>query len=192
VTFYIIFLKSIFKKSFLSLNSSVTFFKGRLVIGKSVRIKSGFSSDLSHGELVIDDNVWINKFTEINPLNRISIGKGTTIQKNVTINGDVQIGCGCIVAPNVFISSGTHIYNEFPDLTIRQQEALVKSEGRWSNFNKPVSIADDVWLGINVVIMPGIRIVDGVVVGANSVVTKSLMEKGVYAGVPAKKVSERL
>jgi len=52
-------------------------------------------------------------------------------------------------------------------------------------------IGNDVWLGVNVVVIAGIKIGDGVIIGANSVVTKDLEDYGVYAGNPAKLIKKR-
>ncbi|WP_172842144.1 acyltransferase [Bradyrhizobium lablabi] len=53
-------------------------------------------------------------------------------------------------------------------------------------------IEDDVWLGVHVVVMPGVTIGRGCVVGANSVVTRSLPPYSVAAGVPAREIRKRL
>lgn len=52
--------------------------------------------------------------------------------------------------------------------------------------NKPVTIGNDVWIGANVVILPGIRIGDGAVIGAGAVVTKDVEPYAIIGGVPAK------
>ncbi|MBJ7883159.1 DapH/DapD/GlmU-related protein, partial [Gelidibacter salicanalis] len=57
--------------------------------------------------------------------------------------------------------------------------------------NLPVIIEDDVWIGRNVVILPGIRISSGSIVGANSVVTKNICANSIVGGVPAKFIKFR-
>jgi hypothetical protein len=57
---------------------------------------------------------------------------------------------------------------------------------------KPVVVEDDCWLGINVVVMPGVTIGKGAVVGANSVVTRDVAPYTIVAGVPAKMLKKRL
>ena len=52
-------------------------------------------------------------------------------------------------------------------------------------------IEDDVWIGINSVILPGVKIKRGTIIGANSVVTKSTGEYEVWGGAPAKKIKYR-
>jgi len=51
---------------------------------------------------------------------------------------------------------------------------------------KPICIGNNVFIGSQCIIMPGVNIGDNVVIGAGSVVTKNLESNGVYAGVPAK------
>jgi maltose O-acetyltransferase len=86
-----------------------------------------------------------------------------------------------MIAPNVAIHSTTHIYHDI-DLPMVMNGL--------SEIN-PIFIEDDVWIGRNVVILPGIRIGKGCIVGANSVVTKNLEEYSIYGGVPAKLIKKR-
>lgn len=51
---------------------------------------------------------------------------------------------------------------------------------------KKITIGNDVWIGANVTIMPGVKIDDGSIIGANSVVTKSTKKFGIYVGAPAR------
>lgn len=130
---------------------------------------------------------------EMETESRIFIGRDTTIQRRATINGTVSLGAGCIIAPNVFISSGTHPFRVYPEKTIREQEKLIVAEkGDLSSLDRPVTIGKDCWLGVNVVICPGVKIGDGSVIGANSVVVKDVPKNSVYAGVPAKRIGRRI
>jgi acetyltransferase-like isoleucine patch superfamily enzyme len=54
---------------------------------------------------------------------------------------------------------------------------------------EPVSIGDRVWLAARVIVMPGVRLSDDLIVGAGSVVTTSLSDSGhIYAGAPARRI----
>mgnify|MGYP002621381799 CR=1 FL=1 len=55
---------------------------------------------------------------------------------------------------------------------------------------KPVRIGNDVWIGGNVTILPGVRIGNNVVVAAGAVVTKDLADNALYGGVPARKIKD--
>lgn len=52
-------------------------------------------------------------------------------------------------------------------------------------------VGNDVWIGMNAMIMPGVKIGDGAIIGANSVVTKDIEPYTIVAGNPAKQVKER-
>lgn len=143
------------------------------------------------GIISIADNCWINYDVEICPGKLIKIGNKTTIQKRSTINGNVQIGEECIIAPNVFISSGTHIYNLKPELSIREQEKYAIDNNIEEKYDRPITIGNDVWIGVNSVILPGVRIGDHCIVGANAVVTKDVESGKIVAGVPAKVIGLR-
>ena len=156
-------------------------------IGARVNIRVSAS-----GELVLSNDVWLSHDVEIESSKKITIGAGTTVQRRATINCSVSIGSGCIIAPNVFISSGTHPFRAYPEKTIREQERLIIEErGGLSSLDSPISIGDDCWLGVNVVICPGVNIGRGVVIGANSVVLKDVPNNTVVAGVPAKAIGTR-
>ncbi|MFA6010720.1 MAG: DapH/DapD/GlmU-related protein [Desulfobacteraceae bacterium] len=56
--------------------------------------------------------------------------------------------------------------------------------------NAPVSIGNNVWLGVDVIVLKGVTIGENTVVGAGSIVTRSLPENVYAAGIPAVVVSE--
>lgn len=143
-------------------------------------------------KVMLSDGVWLSTDIEIETNGEVFIGAGTTIQRRSTVNGNVTIGRDCILAPNVFISSGTHPFRADPSISIREQERRIAAgDLHFEGLDRPIVIGNDCWLGVNVVICPGVTIGDGCVVGANSVVTKSLIPRGIYAGAPAKNIGER-
>ena len=66
---------------------------------------------------------------------------------------------------------------------------LVKDEQgkRYQRF-APIQVGSRVFIGVNSIIMPGVSIGSNVVIGACSLVSKSLSESGVYVGIPAKQI----
>ena len=54
-----------------------------------------------------------------------------------------------------------------------------------------IILGDDVWLGVNVVVLKGVTIGRGAVVGAGAVVTKSIPSFEIWAGIPARRIGER-
>lgn len=53
-----------------------------------------------------------------------------------------------------------------------------------------IHIGDDVWLGANVTILPGVRIGNNVVIGAGAVVTRDIPDDSLAVGVPARVIKE--
>ncbi len=92
----------------------------------------------------------------------------------------VTIGSDTWIAPNAYIVPTTHAYKR-RDITITQQ----------GTYGGDINIGEDCWIGINVVISPGVTIGKGAVIGANSVVTKDIPEYAIAVGAPAKVIRYR-
>ena len=98
---------------------------------------------------------------------------------NLTIvdDGEVFIGDHVMIGPNVTIATAAHPVE--PSL---RKKAL--------QFNCPVHIGNNVWIGANVVILPGVTIGDNTVIGAGSVVTKDIPANVVAVGNPCRVLRE--
>lgn len=94
----------------------------------------------------------------------------------------VSIGDNVLMASNIFISDTSH--GSFVENPSRPYEAPDER----ILVTKPVEIGDNVWIGEGVCIMPGVSIGSGCTIGANAVVTKSVPDNSVVAGVPARTV----
>ena len=105
----------------------------------------------------------------------IFVGKNCFINYNCTIldNGKVRMGDNCMLAPNVSIYTAGHAL--YPD-----------SRNLGYEYGIDVTIGNNVWIGGNTVILPGINIGDNVVIGAGSVVTKDIPARSFAAGNPCK------
>jgi maltose O-acetyltransferase len=105
----------------------------------------------------------------------IFVGKNCFINYNCTIldNGKVRMGDNCMLAPNVSIYTAGHTL--YPD-----------SRNLGYEYGIDVTIGNNVWIGGNTVILPGINIGDNVVIGAGSVVTKDIPAWSFAAGNPCK------
>ncbi len=113
---------------------------------------------------------------------RITVGQNFVINSNSYINGvgEISIGDYVLIGTNVTISSGEHQYKDF-SIPVTKQPIVPKK----------IVIEDDVWIGSNAVILPGLTIAKGTVVGAGAVVTKSTKPYTVVAGVPAVEIKKR-
>ena len=122
-------------------------------------------------ECVIGDNCFIGPFVEIQK--DVTIGNNTRIQSHTFICELVEIGSNC------FIAHGVMFIN---DLFQTGGPAHGKKELWKSTF-----IGNHVSIGSNATILP-VRIADHVVIGAGSVVTRDIIEPGIYAGNPARMI----
>ncbi len=110
----------------------------------------------------------------------LSIGNGTSIAGNCVISAvrSIKLGEEVLLARNVYISDHIHKY------TGRNTSILDQGLDKI----RPVVIERGAWLGQNVVVCPGVRIGEGAVIGANSVVTKDVPDRCIAAGSPARVV----
>lgn len=108
-------------------------------------------------------------------LSNVHVGKNVVINFNVNIvdDGEVFIGDDCMVGPNCNIATSIHPVS--PKLRKHKLQ-----------YNKPVHIGNNVWLGAGVTILPGVTIGDNSIVGAGSVVTHDVEPDMIVAGVPAR------
>ena len=105
----------------------------------------------------------------------IEVGEDFFANYNLVILdvGKVKIGKNAQIAPNVAIYTAGHPIH--PD-----------SRNSGYEYGIPVTIGDNVWLGGNVCIMPGVTIGDNAVIGAGSVVTKDIPSNVIAAGNPCR------
>ena len=129
----------------------------------------------------IESNVTIHFKTEIRCPRRLTIGKGTIIGDNAILDAR----CGLTMGENVNLSSNVSIYTLQHD----HRDPLFKCNEDKKKMS--VEIDDRVWLGSNVIVLPGVHIGEGAVCCAGCVVTKDVPPYTVVAGIPAKKVGER-
>ncbi|MGL5020868.1 MAG: sugar O-acetyltransferase [Mycoplasmatales bacterium] len=124
----------------------------------------------------------------IPPIN-IDFGKNTTIGSKVFINYNVTIlDCARVtIGDNVFIGPNVSLYTPIHPLDFKtRNEGFEKA--------KQITICDNVWLGGNVVVLPGVTIGSGSVIGAGSVVDKDIPENVLAFGNPCiirKKIEQK-
>jgi len=112
----------------------------------------------------------------------IKLGDNSGIGINCRLTeGPITIGNNVMMGPDVIIHTRNHSHNRC-DIPMNEQ-----------GFEdaKPVSIGNDVWIGSRVIILPGVTIGDGCIIGAGTVVTKSIESFSIAAGNPAKIVKKR-
>lgn len=86
---------------------------------------------------------------------------------------DIYVGDHVMFGPNVVLSSGTHPV----DPALRRKQA---------QYNLPIHIQNNVWIGANTVVMPGVTIGENSVIGAGSIVTKDIPSNVIAVGNPCR------
>lgn len=122
----------------------------------------------------------IESYTCINnAVGDVIIGHHTRIGLHETIIGPVTIGNNCCTGQGTIITALIHNFND-SNKRINEQGVSVK----------PIIIEDDVMIGANASIMPGVRIGTHSIVAAGAVVTKDVPPHSLVAGVPAKLIKK--
>lgn len=125
----------------------------------------------------------------------LSIGFGTFLAADVEIrNKRTVIGKYCSIARGVTIGTGRHPLDALTTHSIVHRECYTENgiigiapEHRVSfEQSLPVNIGNDVWIGLNAVIMDGVTVGNGAVIGTNAVVTKDVPPYAIVVGIPAK------
>ena len=127
---------------------------------------------------VLEFNVWFNIVRDDAHL---AIGDYTFIGRGaeIGVSHNVHIGKNCLISPGVFITDHNHGIEMGKLMNIQE------------TVPSPVEIGNDVWIGANSVILPGVNIASGAVVGAGAVVSNQVSSYSIVAGVPARIIGSR-
>jgi len=139
-----------------------TRYGGSIKIGKNNNIRDYVLIQSYGGNIDIGNNISINPFSVIYG------------------HGNVKIGNNVMIATHTVIIPANHIFDDIETPIYLQGETT-----------KGIIIEDDVWIATGCRILDGVTIGKGSVIGAGSVVTKSVPEYSVVAGVPAKVLRKR-
>lgn len=136
----------------------------------------------------------------------IQIGNSTYASGTFDVNGNANLNIGSFtsIANGVefFTSNINHPLSYVTTFNLHSNSRLVEDKINLNlpNFNNEIinlenknsiTIGNDVWIGRDAMIMPGVIIPDGCVIGSKSLVTKNLEPYGIYVGTPAKLVRFR-
>ncbi len=150
-------------KNLYVMRSITIFHPERMVIGDDVRIFNNvvMACHTPHSNIIIGNGVLIGESCHISSI------------KYVEISDDVLLG------RRVLISDNSHGNTSKEQLIVPPLDRKLYSKGG-------VKIGKKVWLGDNVIVLPGVEIGEGCVIGASSIVTKSIPPYSVCVGNPAK------
>ena len=106
-------------------------------------------------------------------------GKNVYVNYNLTAVDDthIYVGDNTMMAPNVILASAAHPLDP-------------EERRKGYQYNKPVHIGKNCWLGAGVIVVPGVSIGDDTVIGAGSVVTKDIPSGVVAVGNPCRVIKE--
>jgi maltose O-acetyltransferase len=125
------------------------------------------------------DKAWLSQGFRCDNGRNIFIGKNFTGNYNIIMLDvrEIHIGDNVMIGPNTMIITVNH-----PLTPKGRREHL--------GIAKPVTIGNDVWIGGNCTILPGVHIGNNVVVAAGAVVTKDIPDNTLVGGVPARKIKD--
>ena len=111
---------------------------------------------------------------------KLSIGDHTYINRSASIDctQEITIGDYCAISDNVQI-----LDSDFHTIT---------HEGKTSEKSKPIHIGNHVWIGRSAIILKGVTIGDGAIIGAGSIVTKSIPPRCLAVGNPVRVIKEEV
>jgi acetyltransferase-like isoleucine patch superfamily enzyme len=170
------------------------------------------SRALGLGLSLVDPRAWLQLFrmvhyynySHVRPRRLADIGPGVRMAPNVSLRngerikigayshigghcsiwagdsvGRITLGRHALLGPEVFITASN--YQTEPGTPVMDQPKL----------ERDVVVGDDVWLGARVMVVPGVEIGDGCIIGASSVVTRSIPAGSIAVGNPARVVGRR-
>ena len=158
--------------------------KFNCLIRKTVKIYYDPSCDFLVGQkAIIEDGTIISIFND--PLgdgksSSLRIGTKTYIGENCNIRacgGEIKIGDQCLIGHEVSMIAANHS---------RKHAQKNIMEAPWDKTKTGICIGHNVWIGCKSVLLPGIKLGDGAVVAAGSVVTKDVKKGETVGGIPAK------
>lgn len=158
---------------------------------KGKRIKPGRQVEVTPGSVLrLGDDVYIGSRCTfevgVNPIATVTIGSNTWISRDCCIvcRNNITIGKNVLIGEFVSLRDTTHSHSDLAR-PIKSQGDIIGS----------ITIEDDVWIGRGVIIIgrqEGMVIGQGAIIGANSVVTRSVPSMAVVGGVPARAIRSRL
>lgn len=123
-------------------------------------------------------NVSLRFPENIELISDIALGSGDSLWASE--NAHITVGAHTLLGPNVTIITANHGFDAREKLVVDQPQ-----------HERDVRIGEDVWIGANAVILPGVTIGNGAVVAAGAVVNRDVAPYTIVGGVPARAIGMR-
>lgn len=134
------------------------------------------NTGLQWHKLILRKNAHIENWCVVNTWHGdVILEQGSGVGIGSIVIGPVKFGKKSVCSQNCFITGESHLYGDINKNFLTQGYKL-----------KDVVIGENVWIGSNCVVLPGVEIGNNSVIGAGSVVTKSIPSYSVAVGNPAK------
>lgn len=128
-----------------------------------------------------DDTAEVRPGVYIIGCSRISIGRRVVLRPGVCLHGNPE-GAEIVIEDDVMLGQGVHIYVDNHNFS--EPSVPIIDQGFYAS--EGVTLKKGCWVGANAIILPGVTIGRNSVVGAGSIVTKSVPDKVLAAGNPAR------
>jgi acetyltransferase-like isoleucine patch superfamily enzyme len=144
-----------------------------------------YQAQQTGGPVRLGDRVRLHRdsIIEVGSGGSLTIGADTHIQPRCQFSAyeaPIRIGCGVQIAPYCAFYPYDHGFA--PGIPIREQPLTTKGG---------ITIGDEAWLGVGVIVLDGVRIGQGAVIGAGAVVVSDIPDDAIAVGVPASVVKMR-
>jgi acetyltransferase-like isoleucine patch superfamily enzyme len=156
----------------------------RVASTAELRTGPGGSIELATDTSIGSGTLLIAESQEAGVASRLVVGRGTAINEYCNLRaagGDIVIGENCLLAQFVSVIASNH--GTTGGVPILEQP--------WDRSSTGVRIGNDVWVGANTVLLPGVTVHDGAVIAAGAVVTCNVPSEEIWGGIPARRISMR-
>ncbi len=159
--------------------------EARLMIGDHVELRRNVEIRVhQEAQVQIGSKVRIDRGVRLLSTNkaRLQLEDGVRVGLYTVFNGgdSIYVGAKSLISGFVYLQTSMHGFKD--------RSLAVQSQGYE---HASIHLAKDCWLGTHVVVLPGVKLGEGVVVGSNAVVNKSAEDFQVIGGIPAKVLKER-
>jgi chloramphenicol O-acetyltransferase type B len=162
-----------------------------MIIRLLKQIRNNFLRKIVYRNYSIGEGFYAGIRVRIWGRDKIVIGKNFYIGRDSFIESDVIIGDNVIIGNKVaIVGRYDHNYQQV-GVPIRLSMAIRDPDYNWRGQNILTVVEDDVWIGYGAIILAGVKIGEGSIIGAGSIVSKDVNPYSIYAGVPAVKIKNR-